>query len=247
MLGRLSASAANHYAALGLHQRCTPKQIHDAYRILAKQRHPDLNPDSPEAVARTQELNQAYRVLRDPVQRRAHDQELADRSKGGSTERSSRRQRNVAEDVHLRLEEFFRGAKLEVRISDPGHAGDSEVYPLEVPPGTAPGSRFRIPRAGGGQLVVRVRARPDFQFSVRGSHLRCDLKINARRAAQGGEESIRGPLGNRLRIVIPPRIASGEEILLKGEGLPAAQGGRGDLRVRVLYRPDIQITRTRGQ
>ena len=243
----LTPSGANHYATLGLHQRCTPEQIQDAFRILAKQRHPDLNPDSPEAVARTQELNAAYQILRDPERRQDYDQALAAHSKAKPADRSPRAQRNVAEDIQLQLEEFFKGAKLEVRVNDPGNPHGPEVYSLEVPPATAPGSRFRIPRDGGGQVVVRVRARPHFRFTVRGSHLRCDLKINARRAAQGGTESIRGPLGDFLRIEIPPHIASGEEITLEGHGLPTPRGGRGDLLVRITYRPDVQITRARAR
>jgi DnaJ-class molecular chaperone len=55
-----------------------------------------------------------------------------------------------------------------------------------------------------------------------------------------------GPTGNRLRVTIPAGIARGEEIRLEGEGLPKARGGRGDLLVRVMYRPDVTISRKRG-
>ena len=143
------------------------------------------------------------------------------------------------------LAEFFRGTTLEVRVNDPGNPGGPETYTLEIPPATAPGSRFRIPREAGGTVLVRVRARADFRFKVRGSDLRCDLKITAKRAAQGGVESLRGPLGDFLRITIPPGVASGSEVRLEGQGLPTARGGRGALLVRVTYRPDIQITRAR--
>lgn len=242
-------SAANHYAVLGLHQRCTPEQIRDAYRILAKRHHPDINPETAEALTRTQELNAAYAVLSDPEQRQTYDESLAAAAKPKPAGRAAKASRNVAQDVALRLEEFFRGARLEVRVNDPGNPDGPEIYPLEIPPATAPGARFRIRREGsasGGQVLVKIRAQPDFRFKIRGTDLRCDLRIQARRAAQGGSESVRGPLGDFLRLPIPPGIASGEILRLEGQGLPKPRGGRGDLLVRVLYRPDIQITRARN-
>ena len=50
--GPLQTAPTNHYATLGLDRGCTPAQIRAAYRLLAKQQHPDLNPGSPAAVAR---------------------------------------------------------------------------------------------------------------------------------------------------------------------------------------------------
>jgi DnaJ-class molecular chaperone len=239
---------ANHYAVLGLDRRCSAEQVREAYRILAKRHHPDLNAGSADAVARTQELNAAYETLSDPALRQAYDDSLA-ALKPKPTTRAPKASQNIAEDVQLRIEEFFRGATLEVRVNDPGNPDGPETYPLEIPPETAPGARFRIRREGrfnGGHVLVRVRARPDFRFKVRGSDLRCDLKIQAKRAAQGGSELVPGPTGNRLRVTIPAGIARGEEIRLEGEGLPKARGGRGDLLVRVMYRPDFTINRKRG-
>lgn len=237
---------ANHYAALGLDRRCTPTQIRDAYRLLAKKHHPDLNADCAESLARTQEINAAYETLCDPESRRAYDESLNEPRQGRAAARAGKAEKNVSQDVHLRIEEFFRGATLEVRVNDPGNPDGPEVYPLEVPPETAPGARFRVQREGkfsGGHVLVRVRARPDFRFKVRGSDLRCDLRIQNQRAAQGGSESVRGATGNHLRVQIPPGVARGEVLRITGEGLPKPRGGRGDLLVRITYRPEIRIVR----
>ena len=51
--------------------------------------------------------------------------------------------------------------------------------------------------------------------------------------------------GARLRVQIPRNVARGEIIRLPGEGLPKPRGGRGDLLVRILYRPEVRITRKR--
>lgn len=245
-LRALQSSRLNHYATLGLDHRSTTEQIRQAYRVLAKRHHPDLNPNSTEAKTRTQELNAAYEVLSDSERRQTYDHELNGAKRTKPTARNGKVQRNIPQDVHLRIEEFFRGASLEVRVNDPGNPDGPETYLLDIPPETAPGARFRIQREGtfsGGHVLVRVRARPDFRFKIRGSDLRCDLRTNAKQAAQGGFGMVAGPTGNRIRVQIPAKVARGETLRIDGEGLPKPRGGRGDLLVRVVYRPEVQIVR----
>jgi len=244
----LQTPLPDHYAALGLHRRCSAEQIRNAYRLLAKQHHPDLNGGSVESLARTQALNAAHEVLGDPDRREAYDEELARAEKSARPVRSARIEKNLAQDVHLRPDEFLRGTRLEVRVQDPANPEGAETYALEVPPGTAPGARFRIPREGhfrGGVVAVRIKARPDPRFKVKGSDLRCDLRIPADRATRGGSESVRGLTGT-LRVTIPAGVGRGEEIRIPGEGLPKTHGGRGDLLVRIDYRPEVRITRSSG-
>lgn len=231
----------NHYATLGLDRDCTDTHIRTAYRLLAKQYHPDVNGGSSAAQAQTQALNAAYEILGDAERRRAYDAELD--SAKPSPSRSTNAARNVAQEMQLRLEEFLRGTKLQVRVIDPAEPNARESYELMVPPETAPGSRFRIARNEGGIVTVKLKAQPDQRFKVRGSDLRCDLRINFQRAQKGGTESVRGLTGNFLRVQIPAHIKAGEVIRISGEGLPKTRGGRGDLLVRVMYRPEVRITR----
>jgi len=239
----------DHYATLGLHRKCTEAQIRTAYRILAKEHHPDVNGGSEESVVRTQVLNAAYKVLVDGEARAAYDKELAAATRAARPVRAGRVEKNVSQDTTLRLEDFIRGTRLTVRVNDPGNPDGPEEYALEVPEGTAPGTRFRVPREGafrGGFVVVRVQAGADFRFKARGSDLRCDLKIAAERAARGGTESLRGIGGGTVRVEIPKGVARGEVLRIEGEGLPKARGGRGDLLVRIQYRPEVRITRGQG-
>ena len=234
------------YAVLGLERDCTNEQIRAAYRILARQHHPDLNPGSPEAADITRALNAAYETLGDPTRREAPDRAQDARTSSAGGRRRGAAVRNITQDVHLRIQEFLRGASLHVRVVDPAVPTGAETYPLEIPPGTAVGARFRVARsadAGGGTVVVRVRALPDPRFKVRGADLRCDLRISTHRATQGGPETVTGPTGTALRVQIPRGVKRGEEIRVDGEGLPRTNGGRGDLWVRILYRLEVRITR----
>lgn len=111
---------------------------------------------------------------------------------------------------------------------------------------TAPGARFRFARseaAGGGHVTVRVGAMPSARYRARGADLRTDLRINAARAADGGTETVQGPMGRMLRVEIPRHARRGEIVKVKGEGLPTGRGGRGDLLVQITYRPDVRVTR----
>ena len=65
------------YATLGLDRRCTFAQIRTAYLLLAKRHHPDVNPESADAMARTQQINAAYEILSDPARREAYDLDRA--------------------------------------------------------------------------------------------------------------------------------------------------------------------------
>lgn len=66
--------AKNYYDTLGVSKTASEKEIKQAFRKLAKQYHPDANPDNPQAEARFKEINEAYEVLSDSEKRRQYDQ-----------------------------------------------------------------------------------------------------------------------------------------------------------------------------
>ena len=238
-------SAQNHYDTLGLDRRCTTAQIRAAYRRLVKEHHPDVNHTAPEATRRVQALNTAHAALSDSVRRAEYDRELDGENPAAATVRGGKH-RDIAQDVMLRIEEFFRGTALNIRVNDPANPQGAESYELEVPPDTAPGTKFRLLRAeefSGSCVVVRLRVLPGGRFRARGSDLRTDLRINAPRAASGGSETIPGANGRMVRVTIPAGVTRGAVLRVPGEGLPKPRGGRGDLLVRVTYRVEVKITR----
>jgi DnaJ-class molecular chaperone len=64
----------DYYAILGVPRNATDKEIKQAYRRLARQYHPDVNPNDKNAEARFREINEAYTVLQDPEKRKRYDE-----------------------------------------------------------------------------------------------------------------------------------------------------------------------------
>jgi molecular chaperone DnaJ len=66
--------ARDYYALLGVAETATPDEIKKAYRRLAKQYHPDANPNDKEAAEKFKEIGEAYGVLSEPDKRKQYDE-----------------------------------------------------------------------------------------------------------------------------------------------------------------------------
>ena len=64
--------ATEYYSVLGVRRDAAPEEIKRAYRRLARELHPDVNPD-PQTQERFKEITQAYEVLSDPEKRQMYD------------------------------------------------------------------------------------------------------------------------------------------------------------------------------
>lgn len=63
----------DYYEILGISKDADANEIKSAFRKLAKQYHPDLNPDDKEAETKFKEVNEAYEILSDPEKRAKYD------------------------------------------------------------------------------------------------------------------------------------------------------------------------------
>jgi len=64
----------DYYKVIGVKSTATQKEITSAYRALARQYHPDANPDDPSAEERFKEISAAYDVIGDDDRRKQYDQ-----------------------------------------------------------------------------------------------------------------------------------------------------------------------------
>lgn len=69
-----ATASKDYYQILGVSESASPEDIKKAYRRLAKQNHPDANPNDPQAAERFKEVGEAYAVLSDETRRKQYDQ-----------------------------------------------------------------------------------------------------------------------------------------------------------------------------
>src|SRR5687768_3850362 len=71
--GTMPTTKQDYYQLLGVARGANEKEIRQAYRRLARQHHPDLNPGDKAAEARFKEIGEAYEVLSDADKRKKYD------------------------------------------------------------------------------------------------------------------------------------------------------------------------------
>ncbi len=120
-------SKRDYYEVLGVQKNASDKDIKKAYRTLAKENHPDKNPDDKEAEERFKEASEAYETLSDSKKKAQYDQFGHQRQGGGHQSHDdifrdfARRQRPIRKGQDLRvnlkldLEEVFSGVHKKIK------------------------------------------------------------------------------------------------------------------------------------
>lgn len=134
-------------------------------------------------------------------------------------------------ELALPLEDMHRGTtrKLTVRLGN-----TEKTIDIRIPPGARDDSKIRIPAGGpnGGDLYVRLRQEPHSKFGVKGDDTEVEVAITPWEAALGANIEV-PTLDGKAEIRVPPGVASGQRLRLRGQGLNVRGGGRGDHFVRL--------------
>ena len=195
----------DYFQVLGVDRSADADAIKKAFRKLARQYHPDVNPGDVNAEARFKEISEAYEVLSDPDKRRRYEQfgqywNQAGGMGGGAP----------GMDV-----DFGRYGNFDDFINDLlgrfGGPGGGSGFP---------GGGF----AGGGFPRGAQAGRPPVNLDAEAS-----VNVTFSEAFRGGERTL-SVNNERVQVRIPAGVKNGSRLRLKGKGnVQPGTGRRGDL------------------
>jgi curved DNA-binding protein len=216
------------YEILGVSRTASAEELKRAYRRLAKQHHPDVNPGNKAAEERFKEVTAAFEVLSDEKRRKLYDEFGPDALRTGFDEKR-------AEEVRRWRRQAGAGAAGGGMPFDFGdfttvNVGEYGAFDF----GSIFGDIF------GGGRGARVRRGP---LPSPGADVAAEIEIGLRDAVLGGERDVRVD-GRTLRVRIPAGVSDGSQIRLAGQGGPGARGGpAGDLFLHVKLREHPHVRR----
>ncbi|TGE21223.1 J domain-containing protein [Hymenobacter aquaticus] len=214
----------DYYKILGVDKNATTDQIKKAYRKLARQHHPDVNPNNADAEQKFKEVNEANEVLSDEEKRRKYDQLGAD---------WQRYQQAGAGRGSAGGGGGFDWSQYAQQGGGFGGGGSNDPF------GGADFSDFFSSIFGGSGGRASGNARPGA-----GQDYQAELELTLEDAYQGGPRTLTVN-GKKLRITIQPGVEDGQTIRLRDQGGPGRNGGpSGSLYITIRIQPDARYTRT---
>lgn len=208
------------YKVLGVARDASDEEIRRAYRKLAKELHPDLNPTNrTSAEERFKKVSAAYEIVGDPEKRKQYDRGEIDAN--GEPRRTYQRTYAGGGPFQGRA---GRGAGTGGQPNEDFGFGDifSDLF----------GS-------------MRGRGEAGDAFAGRGRDVRYTLEIDFLEAATGAKKRVTMPDGGVLDLNVPEGVADGQVLRLKGKGGPGLRGAEaGDALVEIKVRPHSSFGRS---
>jgi molecular chaperone DnaJ len=258
----------DYYTVLGVEPSASQEDIKRAYRSLARQWHPDVNQDNPEAEDRFKLVTEAYQTLSDPQRRASYDHggasssgfpfgqsggmgdlfDLVDVMFGGLTGRrggrgqwAEARGRDLQSEIVITLLDVLHGATREVTYERivPCHECSGS--------GSAPGSQAQKCATCDGHGQVRYVQNSLFgQVSTVTECPTCHGRgqvITDPCKKCGGAGQVREE--QKVEAEVPPGIEDGSMLRVEGYGdfASGGQGRPGDLILFVRVKPDPRFRR----
>ncbi len=204
----------DYYQVLGVERNASQEEIKRAYRKLARQFHPDVNPGDRAAEERFKDINEAYEVLSDAQKRSKYDQFG-----------SSWKQWQNTGGAPGGFEDF-------VRQWFGQSGGNVQTINLDdLFTGGSLGDLFGTVLGFGG------RSRGASSRTQRGRDVEIPVELTLEEAFHGATRRVQRGDGYQVTARIPPGARSGGRIRLSGQGQQAAGGTPGDLYLKVSVQP----------
>src|SRR5215217_6707097 len=265
-----SVQVKDYYQMLGVPRTATEKEIRSAYRKLARQHHPDLNPGDKDAEERFKEVNEAHEVLTDADKRKFYEQFTAPGPSGTSGARAGGGATFDPNDFNQWYSSEGGGSGGYTFYStDEGNDAHSDFFETLFGGRSSPFDRF------GGFSSTRTRGQPQarttrsqrgedaevpveisFDEAFRGTTRQIQLQVSEPCPTCGGTGEARGQecptcdgtgfvrRTKTLEVDIPAGIDSGKRVRMAGQGGPGLNGGAaGDVNLIVTVRPDRRFER----
>lgn len=204
--------ARNPYIVLGLSPAATDAEIRAAFRKLAKQYHPDRNPDDKKAEEKFKEISAAFDIVGDSDRRKKYDRGEID------------------DDGRERASPFSQWTQ-----RDHGAGMGGGAYGAGGPGGPGAGASFDDLGDIFSDLFGARRGGPGGGRPQRGRDVRYRLEVDFLDAANGVKKRVTMPDGRTLDIAIPAGLDDGQSLRLRGQG-ERGPGGAGDVYVDVKVR-----------
>ncbi len=252
----MSVTKRDYYEVLGVERNCDEQSLKAAYKKLARQFHPDLNPGDHTAEDKFKEANEAYSVLSDPQKRAAYDrfghQGIQGAAAGAQGYDGFPDLSDILSDV-FGFSDMFGGSRQRSRTR--AQRGDDVRYDLEI--GFEDSMRgisvdIQVPRLEECGRCHGKGAEPEDGLTTcptcrgRGEVIYQQAFLSVRRTCSqcgGRGQIIRRPCKEckgegylrrerKLKVNIPAGVDNGTQMRLSNEGQPGANGGPpGDLYV----------------
>ncbi len=213
------------YAVLGVDRGAPIDEIKQAYRKLALEHHPDVNPGNAEAEERFKEISFAKEVLLSTDKRKLYDEFGMDGLAPGFDASQARAYHEWANRAQQ---------SPGFEIFDTSSAGGQGIEDLlsqlfGTYSGHGLGDEFGSAHGPG------FRGRRE---AYRGADAETELEVDFTDAISGNEIQMRIEGREPLRVTIPRGARDGTRIRLKGQGISTGEAGKaGDLYIRLKVRP----------
>ncbi len=171
---------------------------------------------------------------------------------GGSRVDFAQPGQDIEGDILVTLNEALSGSTRDIRLqrTDPRTGRSSfETLRVKIPAGVREGQLIRLTGKGqegtgggeSGNLYLKVSFAKHPEFRVEGANLYHELELAPWEAVLGATIRIRS-LDGEVSLKIPPETVAERQFRLRGKGLPAGDGTRGDLLVVVSIHVPAQST-----